>query len=64
MSFTVLDHLHLAEGEVKIDRMAEEIVHGLLAVAHRQGRDQDQDALVGDLEDILLHLGRGKNTIN
>ena len=44
--------------------MAEEIVHGLLAVAHPQGRDQDQDALVGDLEDILLHLGRGKNTFN
>ena len=60
MSFTVLDHLHLAEGEVKTDRTAEDIVHGLLAVAHPQGRDQDQDALVEGLGDILLHLDLGK----
>jgi len=54
----VLDHLHPAEDEEKIDLMGDDIDHDHLAVAH-QDRDQGQDIPVEAQEDIPPPLGQG-----
>ena len=59
----VLDHLHPAEDEEKIDLMGDDIDHDHLAVAH-QDRDQGQDILVEAQEDIPLPLGQGNDFDN